>query len=92
MDKTAAELSQYRYKQAQQCIKSAKLLVTAEDYKGAANRSYYAIFHAMRAANIVKGFGFSKHSGVIAFFNKDDGLTFRLEKKLCFTTYRKPQA
>ena len=34
MDKTAEELSQYRYKQAQQCIKSAKLLVTAEDYKG----------------------------------------------------------
>ena len=37
MDKTATELSKYRYEQAQQCIKSAKLLVTAEDYKGAAN-------------------------------------------------------
>ena len=35
------------------------------------NRSYYAIFHAMRAANIMKGFDSSKHSGVIAFFNKE---------------------
>ena len=25
----------------------------------------------MRAANIVKGFDFSKHSGMIAFFNKE---------------------
>lgn len=40
-------------------------------YKTSLNRSYYAIFHAMRAANILKGFDSSKHSGVIAFFNKE---------------------
>lgn len=40
-------------------------------YKTSLNRSYYAIFHAMRAANIIKGFDSSKHSGVIAFFNKE---------------------
>ena len=37
-------------------------------YKTSLNRSYYAIFHAMRAANIMTGFDSSKHSGVIAFF------------------------
>lgn len=46
MDKNVIELSKYRYEQAKQCIKSANVLVAAEDYKGAANRSYYAIFHA----------------------------------------------
>jgi len=40
-------------------------------YKTSLNRSYYAIFHAMRAMNILKGFDSSKHSGVIAFFNKE---------------------
>ena len=35
------------------------------------NRSYYAVFHAMRAVNILEGFDSSKHSGVIAFFNKN---------------------
>ena len=39
--------------------------------KSSLNRSYYAIFHAMRAMNILKGFDSSKHSGVIAYFNKE---------------------
>ena len=43
-------------------------------YKTSLNRSYYAIFHAMRAANIIKGFDSSKHSGVIAFFKCSRGL------------------
>lgn len=30
----SVELSQYRYEQAKQCIKSANVLVAAEDYKG----------------------------------------------------------
>ena len=68
MENNTAELSKYRIQQARQCIKSAKTLVHINDYRGAANRSYYAIFHAMRAANIIKGFDSSKHSGVIAFF------------------------
>ena len=47
-----------------------EMLIAAEDnlkigqYKTSLNRSYYAIFHAMRAANIIKGFDSSKHSGV----------------------------
>ena len=35
-------------------------------YKVAINRSYYAIFHAIRAVNIWDGFDASKHSSVIA--------------------------
>lgn len=39
-------------------------------YKVAINRSYYAIFHAIRAVNILGGFDASKHSSVIAHFNQ----------------------
>lgn len=49
MENNTAELSKYRIQQARQCIKSAKTLVHINDYRGAANRSYYAIFHTMRS-------------------------------------------
>ena len=49
MDKELWSLSQYRIEQAERCIRSAKVLVEDEDYKGSANRSYYAIFHCMRS-------------------------------------------
>lgn len=39
-------------------------------YKAAINRSYYAIFHGIRAINILDGFDASKHSSVIAHFNQ----------------------
>lgn len=71
MDKNATQLSKYRYGQAQQCIKSARVLVQIEDYKGAANRSYYAIFHAMRSVLALENKDFSKHSGVSAYFRKE---------------------
>ena len=57
--------------------RAKEMLSAAEDnlkigqYKTSLNRSYYAIFHAMRAMNILKGFDSSKHSGVIAYFNKE---------------------
>ncbi len=39
-------------------------------FKLSLNRSYYSIFHAMRAVNILDDFDSSKHSGVIAHFNQ----------------------
>lgn len=65
------ELSRYRMEQARQCIISAKALVEINDYKGAANRSYYAVFHAMRSVLALEGKDFSKHSGVSAYFRKE---------------------
>ncbi|MCD7980748.1 MAG: HEPN domain-containing protein [Clostridiales bacterium] len=41
----------------------------AGQYRTSMNRSYYAVFHAMRAVNVLDGFDSSKHSGVIAHFN-----------------------
>lgn len=70
MDKRLKELSNYRLEQAERCIKSAKILVADDDYKGAANRSYYAVFHCMRSVLALEGVDFSKHSGVSAYFRK----------------------
>ena len=39
-------------------------------FKAFINRSYYAIFHSIRAVNIFDGFDASKHSSVIAHFNQ----------------------
>ena len=71
MDKRLIDLSRYRLKQAEQCIRSAKLLAEHEDYKGAANRSYYGIFHCMRSVLALDQVDFSKHSGVSAYFRKE---------------------
>jgi uncharacterized protein (UPF0332 family) len=35
---------------AQEALKSAQFLLEAGDHAGAANRAYYAVFHAARAA------------------------------------------
>jgi len=64
-------LSKYRLEQAQQCLLSAKTLIDANDYKGAANRSYYAIFHAMRSVLALQNIDFGKHSAVISHFRKE---------------------
>lgn len=71
MENERKELSKYRMEQARQCITSAKALVEISDYKGAANRSYYAVFHAMRSVLALEGRDFSKHSGVSAYFRKE---------------------
>ncbi len=70
MDERLKDLSNYRLEQAKRCIKSAKILAADEDYKGAANRSYYAIFHCMKSVLALEGMDFSKHSGVSAYFRK----------------------
>ena len=56
-------LSAYRFEQSLECLQSAKILAECGDYRGAANRSYYAFFHAMRSVFALDNQDFSKHSG-----------------------------
>ena len=53
-----------------------------EQYRTSLNRSYYAIFHAMRAVNILEGYDSSKHSGVIAYFTQTFLKTELLDREL----------
>ena len=46
-------------------------MIEISDYKGAANRSYYAVFHCMRSVLALRSIDFSKHSAVGAYFRKE---------------------
>ncbi len=63
-------LSNARFLHAQECLASARLLLENGNYKSAANRSYYAIFHAMRAVLAFDGIDMKHHSGIISEFRK----------------------
>ena len=71
MEGSLKELAGYRLEKAKEMLSAAESNLEIEEYKTSLNRSYYAVFHAMRAANVLKGFDSSKHSGVIAFFTKE---------------------
>lgn len=62
------DLSLYRLSKAKQYLEDAKKTLAMEMYDTAANRSYYAIFHAARAVLALDGLDFKKHSGVISNF------------------------
>lgn len=82
MEGSLNELAFYRMARAHEMLIAAESNLQIQQYKTSLNRSYYAIFHAMRAANILKGFDSSKHSGVIAFFNKEYIKNGTLERNL----------
>ena len=71
MESSLKELAGYRMERAKEMLSAAEDNLKIGQYKTSLNRSYYVIFHAMRAMNILKGFDSSKHSGVIAYFNKE---------------------
>ena len=63
-------LSNVRYDHALECLDAAKSLLESGNYKSAANRSYYAIFHAMRAVLALDEVDMKHHSGIISEFRK----------------------
>ena len=68
---TRRDLVLYRLETSRNDLKSAKVLLAIEDYKGANNRAYYAIFHAINAVHAVSGKAYKRHKDAIANFNKD---------------------
>lgn len=64
------DLSKYRYERSSEELENAKAMLESGKFKLALNRSYYSIFHGMRAVNVLDEFDSSKHSGVIAHFNQ----------------------
>lgn len=82
MEGSLKELAEYRMERAKEMLAAAEGNLEIKQYKTSLNRSYYAVFHAMRALNILKGFDSSKHSGVIAYFNKEYMKTGVLDRDL----------
>ena len=63
---TRKDLVSYRIETAKSDLKSAKILLNAGEYKGANNRAYYAIFHAINAVHALDGRAFKRHKDAIA--------------------------
>lgn len=75
------DLIKYRLSSAKEKLTSAKLLLEAGLYKDSIGRSYYAIFSAIRAVLAIRQVDFSKHAGVIAYFQKEFIKTGIFDKK-----------
>lgn len=68
---TKKDLVNYRLQTARSDLNSAKILLEAGEYKGANNRAYYAIFHAINAIHALDGKGYKRHKDAISNFNKE---------------------
>ncbi|KJS88772.1 MAG: hypothetical protein JM58_00400 [Peptococcaceae bacterium BICA1-8] len=82
MNSKIITLSKYRLEKAKEDLISSKINFENELLKASINRSYYAIFHSIRAINALNEFDSKKHSGVIAHFNQHFIHTGQFEKEI----------
>ena len=65
------DLARYRLETAKSDLRSAKLLLEADEYRGANNRAYYAIYHAISAVHALAGKAYKRHKDALSNFNKE---------------------
>lgn len=82
MEGSVRELAGYRLVRAKEMLNASEENLGLRQYRTSLNRSYYAIFHAMRAVNILEGYDSSKHSGVIAFFTQTFLKTEKIDRTM----------
>lgn len=70
MDGSVTDLSKYRLETAKDDLITAKQNFDDAHYRASVNRSYYAIFHALRAITALDQYDSSKHSGIMAYVNQ----------------------
>ena len=69
---TRRDLVLYRIETSKNDLKSAKVLLSIDDYKGANNRCLLIeFFHAINAVHATSGKAYKRHKDAIANFNKD---------------------
>ena len=64
------DLASDRIDHAREALDTAVLVCQAGDLRSAANRSYYAIFHAVRALAALDHVVMKKHSGYMSEFRR----------------------
>ena len=52
-------------------IKAAEILLAAKEFRGANNRAYYGIYHAISAVHALDGNAYKRHKDALANFNKN---------------------
>lgn len=68
---TSWDLALYRMEVAKSDLASARLLQEADEFRGANNRAYYAIYHAISAIHALDGNTYRKHKDALSNFNKN---------------------
>jgi uncharacterized protein (UPF0332 family) len=68
MDETIIILSKYRLEKSKNDLEVAIANYESNFYSQSLNRSYYSIFHAVRALLAFDKFDSKKHTGIISFF------------------------
>ncbi len=76
------DLAAVRLDHAREDLDTAVLVCGFGDYQSAANRSYFAIFHAIRALAALDHVEMRKHSGYISEFRKRYTRTGIFDKQL----------
>lgn len=64
------DVANHRLQVAKEDLNSAHILVDVKSYRGANNRAYYAIYHAISAVLATEGVAFKRHKDVLGYFNK----------------------
>ncbi len=81
LEKELIDLSEHRIKKAQNLITQAEVLLEKQMYDGCINRSYYAIFYAIRSLLSLLKLDSTKHAGIISLFDKCFVKTGLMDKK-----------
>jgi Uncharacterized conserved protein related to C-terminal domain of eukaryotic chaperone, SACSIN len=70
LDERKWDLCKYRMQQARESLNASKIMLQNEMIKDAINRSYYAVFYALKAVLAIEEKDFRRHKDVVAHFNK----------------------
>ncbi len=81
LDKTTIDLSKYRIEKARDLLSQAELLSSNKKFDGSLNRSYSAIFSAMRSLLALVKLDSSTHAGVLSYFDRYFIKTGIIDKK-----------
>jgi len=81
-DESAVELSKYRLETAKNTYKMAKICMENQGFRDAINRSYYAVFYALRSVLALEGVDFKRHKDVVAYFNQHYVASEKFDKEL----------
>jgi uncharacterized protein (UPF0332 family) len=82
LDKRAIDTAMYRLETSKKFLNTSLVTIETKDYKTSANRSYYAVFHAVRSLLALDKKDFKRHSGIINEFRKLYIKTRILDSKL----------
>ena len=69
-DEENRALSKVRLEHAEDCLIEAESPLSIARYRGASNRAYYTVFHAIRAVLALDGIDRKSHSGAISEFRR----------------------